>query len=177
MTATANLVAHNFGIERIDDEDYIRGISMTVAVPEFVAKSKTIETDESKTGPAPTEIKLNQDEMKAMALDLIKQVRAPNKPVLSPEQFEKDDDTNFHIDFITAASNLRALNYKIATADRLKTKQIAGKIVPAIATTTSAVSGLVAVELVKVIKKVKLESYSNTFLNLALPAITISEPG
>ena len=28
------------------------------------------------------------------------------------------DDNNFHIDFITAASNLRAANYKIAEADR-----------------------------------------------------------
>jgi hypothetical protein len=28
-------------------------------------------------------------------------------------EFEKDDDTNFHIDFIHAAANLRARNYKI----------------------------------------------------------------
>lgn len=32
---------------------------------------------------------------------------------LSPAEFEKDDDTNFHIDIINAASNLRARNYKI----------------------------------------------------------------
>jgi hypothetical protein len=32
---------------------------------------------------------------------------------LTPIEFEKDDDTNFHMDFITAASNLRARNYKI----------------------------------------------------------------
>ena len=42
--------------------------------------------------------------------------------------------------------NLRASMYNIEVADRLKTKRIAGRIVPAIATTTAAVAGLVSVE-------------------------------
>lgn len=48
---------------------------------------------------------------------------------LSPVDFEKDDDSNHHIDFITAASNLRAMNYGISVADKFKTKLIAGKII------------------------------------------------
>lgn len=42
--------------------------------------------------------------------------------LLTPIDFEKDDDTNHHMEFIAAASNLRATNYDIAKADRLKVR-------------------------------------------------------
>lgn len=89
--------------------------------------------------------------------------------------FEKDDDSNGHIDFITAASNLRAKMYNIEPADRLKTKRIAGKIIPAIATSTAAVSGLVALELIKVVGGYPFQAYKNCFFNLAIPIIVFTE--
>ncbi len=91
-------------------------------------------------------------------------------------EFEKDDDTNFHIDFITACSNLRARCYRIEEASKHKTKGLAGKIIPAIATTTALVTGLVCLELYKIILEKPMESFRNAFLNLALPFLTVSEP-
>ena len=45
-------------------------------------------------------------------------------PSLNVIDFEKDDDSNFHMDFIVAASNLRAENYDISPAGRHQVSQL-----------------------------------------------------
>ena len=91
-------------------------------------------------------------------------------------EFEKDDDTNGHIDFMTSVANLRGRNYKIPEAPRHKIKLIAGKIIPAIATTTAMVVGAIGLELYKFVLDKKVDKFRNSFMNLALPMWVFSEP-
>lgn len=60
----------------------------------------------------------------------------------SPVEFEKDDDENSHIDFIHSATNCRADNYSLGEMEWLNTKLKAGRIIPALVTTTAVVAGL-----------------------------------
>lgn len=74
-------------------------------------------------------------------------------------------------------ANLRAINYKLDPMDWINVKIKAGRIVPALATTTACVSGLQTLEICKYLKKIKIDLMKNSYLNLAVPSIQMSEPG
>mmetsp|Transcript_13904 Transcript_13904/g.27252 ORF Transcript_13904/g.27252 Transcript_13904/m.27252 type:complete len:1445 (+) Transcript_13904:148-4482(+) len=97
-------------------------------------------------------------------------------PELNLADFEKDDESNGHVAFVTAASNLRAIAYGIVPADAMETRRVAGRIVPAMITTTALVSSLSCLELVKVLKGLPLKLHRNAFVNLALPFFAFTAP-
>ncbi|KAH3762914.1 ubiquitin activating enzyme E1 [Pelomyxa schiedti] len=164
-------------------DDFIAQVSASVALPEFRYKSgKKIVTEKddspSAATPAPETSSLpNEQEWEVMLTQLSTAITANRGSVINPQTFEKDVDENGHVDFIWAVANVRAQSYNIAPSDRITTKRIAGKIVPAIATTTAAVSGLVMGEIVKVLNRMPLGAYRNAFMNLAIPCFALSEPG
>ncbi|XP_065836333.1 ubiquitin-like modifier-activating enzyme 6 [Oscarella lobularis] len=182
ITSCARLYANVFGISYTENDlsvDALVRVLSSAPVPQFVPSGKHIETDESVRKPGSETSSASSDAIEACQFKLKKAAEQgvpPARLKVFPATFEKDDDANGHIDFITAASNLRAEMYSIESADRYKTKRIAGRIVPAIATTTAAVAGLVSLELIKVVKTAALEHYKNVFLSLALPVIVFSEP-
>lgn len=103
-------------------------------------------------------------------------VGALTLPRLNLADFEKDDESNGHVAFVTAASNLRAMVYGIPPADAMETRRVAGRIVPAMITTTALVSALSCLELVKLLKRLPLTMHRNAFVNLALPFFAFTAP-
>lgn len=150
IVSAANLRADMYGIEQNRDYAYAIDCVKAVVVPDFEPKSgikipvNDSEIEDDKNG--------DEEVDELLIKQLADELMSLNKSLQNfhPQRFEKDDDSNWHMDFVTAASNLRASNYKIPPADKFKTKLIAGKIIAAIATCTSVVAGFVCLEVYKI---------------------------
>lgn len=80
--------------------------------------------------------------------------------------FEKDNDENYHINFILSFSNLRASNYNIEKTEFLNAKEIAGNIIPAIASTTAAITGITCLQIYTLLQTDNLRLFRNSDFNL-----------
>lgn len=79
----------------------------------------------------------------------LKKDKDPSKP--DPEiTFDKDDEDT--LDFVAASANIRSVVFGIERKSRFDIKQMAGNIIPAIATTNAIVAGLCVLQSLKVLK-------------------------
>ncbi|KAK2951817.1 putative Ubiquitin-activating enzyme E1 1 [Blattamonas nauphoetae] len=176
------LRAHNYHIPIGTDIDWerVKAISTSTPIPVFVPSTgiriEIAGPDEKNPEPAEEQEQAGTDEEFEVIWESL-----PKKTEgiqIEPEEFEKDDDTNHHIDFIYTVADLRAINYSIPTVDRNQVKMISGKIIPAIATTTGVVSGLAELDVLKVVRGEKdIDNYRNWFINLAINLYNFSAPG
>lgn len=127
------------------------------------------EKEEAPTGPSEKEKHAKELE------EFLRNVDTSRLKKVQVADFEKDDDTNFHIDFITICSNMRAYNYRIKQSSRHECKVVAGKIIAALATTTAMITGLVTIEFYKLmlgLQFVHADKFYNANINLAVPEQT-----
>ncbi|KAI9039580.1 E1 ubiquitin-activating protein ubaB [Aspergillus affinis] len=86
------------------------------------------------------------DRLSRRLRDLQESSNGDTRPTLT---FDKDDvDT---LDFVTATANLRATIFGIDSKSKFDTKQMAGNIIPAIATTNAMTAGLCVLQAMKVL--------------------------
>ena len=154
----AQILARSLSIPIIDDDEKILKIISNIKIEKYIPKP----TDNSKNISNVKKNKLTKEQKKLkmkLAMEkvdnFIKEINQYfdslekdfNSNIIKIEEFDKDDDNKGHVEFIYAFTNLRAENYNIEKCDISKVKMVSGKIVPAIASTTAAIVGMVALQL------------------------------
>lgn len=71
------------------------------------------------------------------------------------------------VTIVYSATNLRCFNYHIKETTRANCRMVAGRIIPAIATTTAMITGFVQLEIIKYILGAPLAAYRAGSVNLA----------
>lgn len=175
---TANLFAFMFCLPSLRDREHARSLASKISleIPPWKPREDIqIELEEEDFDQKEEHMDTSDDQVEAIK-SFFRNQDLGRFSELNVADFEKDDDTNFHIDFITACSNLRSWNYRIKQASRHKCKMIAGKIIPALATTTAMITGLVELELYKIVLGLEVGKFANTNVNLAVNQFQSFEP-
>ncbi|ODV86592.1 hypothetical protein CANARDRAFT_191365, partial [[Candida] arabinofermentans NRRL YB-2248] len=129
-------------IDKLFNEDIVRLLSIETL---WSSRSKPTPLDykvilsEEEEDSTPSDQKpLTPKQNLQLLVSTIKSLSSRPRPI----EFDKDDDET--LDFVLAASNLRSIVFGIPLKSKFETKQIAGNIIPAVATTNAIMAGFSA---------------------------------
>eukprot|EP00546_Thalassionema_frauenfeldii_P018444 CAMPEP_0178900650 /NCGR_PEP_ID=MMETSP0786-20121207/3584_1 /TAXON_ID=186022 /ORGANISM="Thalassionema frauenfeldii, Strain CCMP 1798" /LENGTH=1237 /DNA_ID=CAMNT_0020571663 /DNA_START=42 /DNA_END=3756 /DNA_ORIENTATION=+ len=168
LYSSSGLYASVWQVECIRDRSAFEELvhSLNLQQPEWSPPSEAVSLNDDEEEAGSNDEASKVENLKG---DLYK-IDTSTLPPACPQEFEKDDDLNFHIDFLTCATNLRAWNYDIRSSPRHTVKVTAGRIIPALATTTAMVCGLVDIEFCKLVLQLQSKGrdvFLNSNINLA----------
>lgn len=123
---------------------------MTQAHEAFASKDAIL-TDDQRPWSLEESLVVFNDSLDRLSKRMLELQKAKGEGSPSPEiSFDKDDiDT---LDFVAASANIRSEIFGIERKSRFDIKQMAGNIIPAIATTNAIVAGLCVLQSFKVLK-------------------------
>lgn len=145
------------------DESTVKKICQRLVAPEwkFSGGKIELEDEEKEEKEEAKEEEFGDDEVKELEKlkEELQKVDVSTIADVKSAEFEKDDAKNHHIDIITSATNLRAWNYRIGETNAAHCRMIAGKIIPAIATTTACITGFIGLEIMKLCRNAELANH------------------
>ncbi|KAI1076394.1 hypothetical protein F5B20DRAFT_584303 [Whalleya microplaca] len=131
--------------EPLEYETLMREASEALAAKDDIVK------DGQRTWSLTENLVVFNDSLARLSKRMLKLLSAHDgqspKPTIT---FDKDDDDT--LDFVAASANIRSHVFGIDGKSRFDIKQMAGNIIPAIATTNAIVAGLCVLESFKVLK-------------------------
>lgn len=133
-----------------------------------IASKEAVLADDQRIWSLQESLAVLNDSLERLSKRAIESTKAKGpsdpEPVIT---FDKDDiDT---LDFVTASANIRSTVFGIESKSRFDVKQMAGNIIPAIATTNAIVAGLCVLESFKVLKG-EFDQAKEVFLTPFAPA-------
>lgn len=176
VTSMAQLLAHAWNVSDTYEIDKPKTL-LSIPIPAFQPKdNKVVVTDEAVVAPDPMEVDCADQDLSAIAKSILESCQnLEKKPGFIPIYFDKNIDS--HLNFVYAATNLRAAMYKIPAASRAKVKQMTGNIVPSTIIETAVVCGLATIELIKILQQLKDRTdYNNWSVNMSNGSVLPTNP-
>ncbi|KAL2631033.1 hypothetical protein R1flu_015719 [Riccia fluitans] len=184
IVAAANLQATVYGLKGCQERSVFLDILQNVEVPAFEPKEGVkIALSDNEYRNMGNQRNMRHGAEDTAAVDacekLLQELPTPATLAgyrLTPIDFQKDDERNFHAEFVATAASLRACNYGIPVSDKLQARFVGGKIIPGIITSTAVVGGLMCLELYKILQQKPLADHKHAYFNLAVPLFAFAEP-